>query len=170
MKQALRERNARRFARRFWEWLKHYWPWLAICLVSIVLVGRGQLQSEQISEQAGQLQHGQAQIRELTLINHNLVNSLQAAIVESCEVNGNTRAKVEREQLNEEIREAEHPNPEAFHALVAVGVSPEAIRKSEQRALVKYKRRLARVHVVNCQEQYRISPGSGARRRDSSIP
>lgn len=113
-----------------------------------------------------------AQVNHLTNINRALVNSLQAAVVESCEVNGNTRAKVEREQLAEEIHEAEHPDPEAFKALVESGIPEIAILRSERKAIVKLERRLGRVHVVDCATQYQISPGSGKRRRgsDSSSP
>lgn len=138
-----------------------------------VLVGRSQLQAEQIGEQADALKPLIARTHQLTILNHNLVNSLQAAIVESCEQNGNARARVDREQLSEEIREAEHPDPEAFHALVEAGIPPRVIRRSEAKERRKLEGRLERVKVVKCAKQYQISPGSGQRRRDrldSSTP
>lgn len=147
-------------------WLKRWWAWIVIVLVAVVLGGRGQFESETLHATVQQVQT-------LSTTNRNLVKSLQGAIVESCEVNGNSRAKVEREQLDEEIAEAEHPDPQAFHALVVAGVPARAIREAERKSLIKFKLRLARVKVVNCADQYQISPSDGARRRghlDSSTP
>jgi glutamate dehydrogenase/leucine dehydrogenase len=101
----------------------------------------------------------------LSLANHGLVTSLQSAIVESCEENGNSRAEVQRETLQEELQEAKHPDPEAFKALVEAGVPAATINALEAKQIGKLKIRLGRVHIANCQSQYRISPGSGARRR-----
>lgn len=108
--------------------------------------------------------------RSLTVENHSLVKNLQAAIVESCEQNGAALRKNSRETLREEIREAEHPNPEALHALIEAGVSKTAIFRSQARTVVKLKKRLERIKSVNCEREYQISPGSGERRRSQSTP
>jgi hypothetical protein len=106
-----------------------------------------------------------ARVHRLSAGNRGLVTSLQSAIVESCRVNGNARAKVTREQLHEEIREAEHPDPQAFDALVQAGIPPETIRELTAKTAAKLRGRLDRVKLTPCASQYRISPGSGARRR-----
>lgn len=143
-------------------WIARYWLLLLLPLV-VAAVARIEIQN---SHQADAIKDNVARVHQLTLANRGLVTSLQSAIVESCELNGNERAKVDREQLHEEISEAEHPDPQAFHALVEAGIPPRVIRQSEHRAVEKFKRRLARVRVVNCEKQYQISPGSGDRRRD----
>jgi hypothetical protein len=136
-------------------WLWRNRAYLALIVVSIFLVGRGQLQSEDIAD-------GQDQIKALTRANHNLVTSLQHAIVEACEKIGNERAKATREQLNEEIREAQAPDPALLNAL---DLPPSKVDELIAENVAKLKERLAKVKLADCAKQYQISPGSGDRRR-----
>lgn len=103
------------------------------------------------------------QIRVLSQENHQLVVSLQAAIVESCEKIGNERAQAMREQLHEEIMEAEHPDPEV---IAAFNLPRDKIDELIAENVAKLKARLDHIKLVNCAAQYHISPGSGDRRRD----
>lgn len=134
---------------------------LLILPLAVAAVARIEIQNNQ---QANQIKDNVARVHQLTIINRALTKNLQQAIVESCEQNGNERAKVDREQLHEEISEAEHPDPQAFHALVEAGVPPAAIRLAEAKTIVKLQRRLARVNVVNCEKEYQIGPGSKSHR------
>jgi hypothetical protein len=90
------------------------------------------------------------------------VTSLQSAIVESCRDNGNARAKVARETLNEEITEAQNPDRELVAAL---GIPPAKLTELIEAEVAKLEDRLDRVKLTPCADQYQISPGSGDRRR-----
>jgi hypothetical protein len=85
--------------------------------------------------------------------------------VESCEQIGNERAQAAREQLHEEIMEAENPDPEV---IAAFNLPPEKINELIAENVAKLKGRLDHIKLVNCAAQYHISPGSGSRRRDSN--
>lgn len=138
------------------QWIKRWWPWVVIVLVSMFLVGRGQLQAETLTTTVNQ-------VHSLTVANHKLVTSLQGAIVESCRKNGNASRKVSRETIEEEMNEVEHPDPEVIAAL---HISAALLERLSEENIDKLNGRLAKLHRVNCAKQYRISPGSGARRRD----
>jgi hypothetical protein len=93
------------------------------------------------------------------------VDSLQGAIVESCRINGNARAKVTRETIEEEIDEAEHPDPELIRAL---RLPPTKIDELIAKRVHRLDNRLDRVQLTNCASQYKIAPGSGDRRREKA--
>lgn len=120
-------------------------------LLTIVIIFAVAAAAWQIRDVVTETQSNTAQV-------HVFAKELQRDLTESCEQNGNARARVQRAQLHEEIEEAKHPNSEEFHALVAAGVSPEAIRRAEARDIVKLKQRLEQVHLVNCHQQYRAGP------------
>ena len=144
-------------------WLKRWWPWIAVVVVSMFLVGRSQLQAEQLTDTVNDVQS-------LTVANRGLVTSLQSAIVESCRKNGNASRKVTRETIEEEKHEAEYPDPAVIAAL---HIPPALLERLTRENIARLEGRLARVHPVNCAAQYHISPGSGTRRRsdaDSSTP
>lgn len=128
-------------------WVKRWWPWVAIVVVAAFLVGRGQLQSEKLGDTVND-------VRALTRENHALVTSLQAAIVESCTVNGNASRKVARETIQEEIHDAENPDPEVIAAL---HISPALLERLTRENIKKLNSRLDRVKAVDCAAQYRIS-------------
>jgi hypothetical protein len=130
--------------------------WIAVVLVAVYFGGRGQIESEKLADTVDA-------VAVLTQENHQLVVSLQAAIVESCEKIGNERAQATREQLHEEIIEAEHPDPEV---IAAFNLPREKIDELIAENVAKLKTRLDHVKLVNCAAQYHISPGSGDRRRD----
>jgi hypothetical protein len=149
----------------FTHWLRRWWPWVLVVVVSLMLVGRSQLQSEQLGENTHRLADTVARVKGLTQENRHLTTSLQSAIVESCEKIGNERAQAQREQLHEEIMEAEHPDPE----VIAAFNLPEAkINELIAENVAKLKGRLHHIKLVDCASQYHISPGSGGRRRDSN--
>lgn len=102
-------------------------------------------------------------VHRLTVENADLTTGLQAALVESCQKNTNERVKVNREELEEEIYETEHPDQEAFKALVESGISPEAIENSEAKERVKLEGRLDRIHLTKCASQYHLGPDHAAR-------
>lgn len=129
---------------------------LALAFVS----GRQQLQ---IGKQSDENRVLVERVAALTRTVNTKVDSLQRAIVESCQENGNSRARVAREQLHEEIKDAEHPDPELLDAL---NLSPEAIDRLTNETIAKLEDRLDRVKLTPCATQYQISPGSGDRRRD----
>lgn len=128
-------------------------------LLTVIIIFAVAAAAWQVREIVQETQANTAQV-------HNLTRSLQSAVIESCEENGNARAEVLREQLHEEVEEARHPNPKAFHALVEAGVHPAAIRAIEKEQIVTLDDRLAKIKIANCAKQYHISPGSGNRRRD----
>jgi len=146
-------------------WIKRWWMWVAVVLVAVYFGGRGQIESEKLADTIDA-------VAVLTQENHQLVVSLQAAVVESCEKIGNERAQAAREQLHEEIMEAEHPDPEV---IAAFNLPPEKIDELIAENVAKLKGRLKHIKLVDCASQYHISPGSGAARRrdrnvDSSTP
>lgn len=143
-------------------WIRKWWPWLAIVLAAAALVGRSQLQAEQIGEQQARSAVQQHRIEALATANSALTTSLQRAIVESCEQIGNERAKVQRETLHEEIAAAEHPDPALLESL---DLAPETLQRLTNEAVDRLEDRLAKVKITDCTEQYQISPGSGDRRR-----
>lgn len=122
------------------------------------------------AEQQSTLNDTVDQVQELTEENRELTTSLQAAIVESCERIGNERAKVSREQIHEEIFDAQHPDQELIDAL---NLPPEKIDELIAKQVETLRDRLSRIKLTDCAAQYQISPGSGDRRRgrlDSSSP
>jgi hypothetical protein len=139
-------------------WLKRWSLWIAIVACAIFFGGRGQIEAEKLS-------HTVKDVATLTRENRQLVTSLQAAIVESCEQIGNERAQAAREQLHEEIMEAENPDPEV---IAAFNLPPEKIDELIAENVAKLKGRLDHIKLVNCAAQYHISPGSGSRRRDQN--
>lgn len=147
-------------AKTRWEhvthWLRRWWPWIAVVFVALLLVGRSQLQSEQLSDTV-------ARIQVLTHQNRELTTSLQSAIVEACEKIGNERAQAAREQLHEEIADAKHPDPEV---IAAFDLPKDKIDALIAENVAKLEGRLKHIKLVNCAKQYQISPGSGDRRRD----
>jgi myo-inositol-1-phosphate synthase len=133
--------------------------WILVVLAATFFGGRGQIESEKLADTVKDVQV-------LTKENRHLVTSLQAAIVESCEQIGNERAQAAREQLHEEIVEAEHPDPEV---IAAFNLPPEKIDELIAENVAKLKGRLKHIKLVDCASQYHISPGSGARRRDRNV-
>lgn len=148
---------------RFLIWFKRWVLWIALVAVAAVLAGRGQIESEKLADTV-------QDVKALTNVNRALVTSLQSAIVESCEENGNASRQVARETLREEIHDARHIDP-AIKA--AFNLPPAKFQELIDQNVAKLRDRLARVKPVNCEKQYQISPGSGARRQgrlDSSAP
>lgn len=118
--------------------------------------------STKVGAVAEQAKQSARNVRQLSDDNRALVNSLQSAIVEACEEIGNARAKVAREQLHEEITDAEHPDPAV---IAGFDIDPVKLQELIDENVEKLRQRLARVKVTNCAAQYHISPGSGVRRR-----
>lgn len=139
-------------------WLKRWSLWIALVVVAVLFGGRGQLESEKLADTVDD-------VAVLSKENRHLVNSLQAAIVESCAQNGNASRRVARETLQEEIHDAKHTDPEV---IAAFNLPPAKIEELIAQNVGKLKKRLGRVHAVNCAAQYHISPGSGERRRDNA--
>ena len=135
---------------------KRFIAYAAVVIVAAFLVGRSQQQAEQLSVTV-------KKVAGLTAANHGLVTSLQAAIVNSCRENGNQRARVQRESLEEEITKAEHPDPEV---VAAFDLPPEKVAELVAENVATLKIRLNRIHLTPCREQYSISPGAGQRRAD----
>jgi len=143
--QAIRERDPHRFIRKAW-------PWAAVVVVAFFLT----LGNRQTANQA---QSAAQEARATAERVQGLVGELQSALVQSCELNTNVRVKVQREEIHEEIHEAEHPDPEAFKALVEAGVSEAAIFESEEKLIVKLKDRLEQIVPTDCAHQYHIGSG-----------
>lgn len=161
-------------ARTKWESVKHWfhrwWPWLVVVIVAAFLVGRSQLQGEELAHNGAQLKSTVHRVAVLTKQNRALVNSLQAAVVDSCVENGNAARRVTRETLTEEIHDAKHPDPVV---LKAFDIPPAKLQELIDENVKKLQIRRARVRPINCAKQYQISPGSGVRRQDrldSSTP
>lgn len=148
---------------RFKVWFKRWALWIALVAVAAILAGRGQVESEKLADTV-------EDVAVLTVINNNLVTSLQAAVVDSCKENGNASRQVARETLKEEISDASNIDP-ALKA--AFNLPPAKLQQLIDENVSKLRLRLSRVHPVNCVRQYQISPGSGERRQDrldSSLP
>src|ERR1700759_5608774 len=105
---------------RIRRWIARYWM-LLILPIAVAAVARIEIQNnyqaDKIQENVAGLakatrdvQRISAETRALTNANHNLVKSLQSAVVESCQQNGTALRKNSRETLEEEISEAEHPD------------------------------------------------------------
>lgn len=130
---------------------------ISIATVNITLENRAQ--TNDVREQA-------AKIRTLTQEARDLATSLQSAVVEACEDNGAALRRVTRETLQEKIHNAENPRP---GLVAALGLPREKVEGLLQGNIAKLRARLALVAPIDCAEQYHIGPGSGERRRDSSI-
>lgn len=156
---------------RFKSWFKRWALWIAIVAVAAFFGGRGQLQGEELSATVDNVAVLTKKSVVLSEENRGLVTSLQAAVVESCVENGNAARRAARETLQEEIFDAEHPDPDI---IAAFDLPPATLEKLLDENVTKLRKRLGRVKAVNCAEQYRISPGSGDTRRrdrvDSSTP
>lgn len=77
--------------------------------------------------------------------------SIQASLVESCQRNGNSQRKALRQQLHEEITEAENTPPDV---LKAFNLSPQRIEELVAESAEKKKARLKRFAAVNCRDQF----------------
>jgi hypothetical protein len=137
-------------------WLKRWWAWIALVVVAVVLGGRGQIESETLHQTVKEVQA-------ISAVNHGLVTSLHAALVESCEINGNAQRSVQRETLHEEIHAARHIDPAVKKALNLPMAKFEELIDAN---VAKLRERLGRVKPVDCAQQYQISPGGVDHRQD----
>lgn len=134
-------------------------------LVYIIITSAFVILSAVAAQTQSELSDAVNDVAALSVSNHGLVTSLQSALVESCEKNGNAQRQVQRETLHEEIHAAKHIDPAIKRAF---NIPPAKLDQLIADNVKRLQRRLGRVHAVDCAAQYKISPGSEDRRRGQS--
>lgn len=144
MRQAIRERNPKRFAKRAW-------PWIALVVAAIWFQGQNFSISNEAKDAASRARATAAQVKVLTAANHALVKGIQNAITAACEVNGNSLRKVIREGIREGITDPDDPRLKEL----LPDASPQRVREIVEEGNAKRRERLKKAHPVNCTAVYK---------------